>query len=52
MRARGLDTNQARALLTQAFAGELLERLSSPGLREHLERLVAGKLAPLGGGRP
>lgn len=51
LRARGLDLTQARALLTQAFAGELLERLSSPALRQHLESLVADKLATIAGGR-
>ena len=52
LRARGLDTTQARGLLTRAFAGELLDRLPSQALREHLERLVADKLATLGGGQP
>ena len=52
LRARGLNLTQARALLTQAFAGELLERLSSPALRQHLERLVADKLATIAGGQP
>ena len=52
LQTRGLDTAQARGLLTQAFAGQLLERLGDAALREHLERVVAGKLASLEGGRP
>jgi len=42
LRARGLDPVEARALLTYAFASELLERLPLPVLRESLEaRLLA-----------
>ncbi|MBI2502188.1 MAG: Fe-S cluster assembly protein SufD [Candidatus Latescibacteria bacterium] len=52
LRTRGLDAAQAMGLLTRAFAGQLLERLSDEALREHLEQLVADKLAILGGGRP
>ena len=51
LRARGLDMGQARGLLTRAFAGQLLERLSCTALREHLEQLVADKLATLNGDR-
>lgn len=49
LRARGLDLAQARGLLTQAFAGQLLERLGDEALRAHLEGMVAGKLAALHG---
>jgi Fe-S cluster assembly protein SufD len=47
LRSRGLDRAQARGLLTRAFAGQLLDRLASAPLREHLERQVDLRLAEL-----
>ncbi len=44
LRARGLDFEAARALLTCAFASEVLARLPSEALRESLERTVLGWL--------
>ncbi|MCC7264138.1 MAG: Fe-S cluster assembly protein SufD [Candidatus Latescibacteria bacterium] len=52
LRARGLDLAQARGLLTQAFAGQLLERLGDAALRAHLEAAVTAKLAALHGDQP
>ncbi|HTO09390.1 MAG TPA: Fe-S cluster assembly protein SufD [Myxococcota bacterium] len=46
LRARGLDAASARALLTWAFASEVLERLPLPALRDSLEATL---LAWLGG---
>ena len=40
LRARGLDLARARALLSAAFAGEVLARLPLPALRESLEARV------------
>jgi Fe-S cluster assembly protein SufD len=51
LRARGLDAAQARALLTQAFAGQFLECLGDLALRQYLEAQVADKLAALNGDR-
>jgi Fe-S cluster assembly protein SufD len=40
LRARGIGTKEAKALLTQAFAREILERIPVEGLREKLDQLV------------
>ena len=40
LRARGLDRKEARAMLTQAFAREIVERIAIDGLREKLDGLV------------
>ena len=45
LRARGLRQQQARALLLESFAGEVIEPVSLPAVRRHLERLVASWLA-------
>ena len=44
LRARGLDLAAARALLTYAFASEVLERLPSEVLRASLEQALLGWL--------
>ncbi len=44
LRARGLDLDAARALLTAAFASEVLEQLPHDGLRAALERALQGFL--------
>ena len=48
LRARGLDLERARALLTFAFASEVLGKLPLETLRESLERSLLAWL-PLGG---
>jgi Fe-S cluster assembly protein SufD len=48
LRARGLDLETARALLTVAFASEVLEKLPHEALRASLERALLGWLP--GGG--
>jgi len=47
LRSRGLDRAEAQRLLVQAFAGEILDRIREPELRERLAALVADKLAVL-----
>lgn len=44
LRSRGLDEVSARDLLLLAFANECLDRMNSPQVREHLERLVVARL--------
>jgi Fe-S cluster assembly protein SufD len=44
LRARGLDEKQARGLLLYAFATELLENISIPVLKEHLEKIISTRL--------
>jgi Fe-S cluster assembly protein SufD len=45
LRSRGLDVATARALLTYAFASELVERVRPAELRESVRRLVSRRLA-------
>jgi Fe-S cluster assembly protein SufD len=45
LRSRGLDAATARALLTYAFASELVERVRPAELRERVRRLVSRRLA-------
>ncbi len=40
LRSRGLDEAAARHVLLLAFANECLDRMNSPQVRDHLERLV------------
>jgi len=49
MRARGIGLEQARAILTGAFAGEILERLPDAGLRSGLEAATRSWLGRAGG---
>jgi Fe-S cluster assembly protein SufD len=51
LRARGLDLAAARALLTYAFASEVLEKLPLPALRESLEARLLSWLPAAGGAR-
>lgn len=44
LRSRGIDEASARALLTQAFAREVIERIRIPALRSRLEELLAARL--------
>ena len=44
LRARGLDKDQARALLLYAFAGEITEKIGLEPLRERLESIIAERL--------
>ena len=44
LRARGLDENQARALLLHAFAQETLEQVSSEELRAYLDGIIQKRL--------
>ena len=44
LRARGLDKVQARALLLQAFAGEVVQYIKSDALQEKMRELIAHRL--------
>ncbi|APX92554.1 Fe-S cluster assembly protein SufD [Halomonas sp. 1513] len=44
LRARGIDLQTARGLLTLAFAGEVLEQVNLDAIAERVELAVAGKL--------
>ncbi|MEN6624782.1 MAG: Fe-S cluster assembly protein SufD [Candidatus Sumerlaeia bacterium] len=43
LRSRGIDQNEARSLLTFAFAGEVIDQVRVEPLRAELGRIVAGK---------
>lgn len=45
LRSRGVPYEAARALLTYAFAGEMLDLIEPESLRTHVEMLVAGRLS-------
>ena len=47
LRSRGIGRAEAIQLLTLAFAGEILERISVEELRERLEKTVALRLAAI-----
>ena len=44
LKSRGIGVNEARALLTNAFAEEILDKISIPSFREKLKRLIHVKL--------
>jgi Fe-S cluster assembly protein SufD len=44
LRARGIGEEHAKALLMVAFAGDVLNQIKIPALREYLENLIAEKL--------
>jgi len=44
LRSRGLDDASARALLTYAFAAEMVQRVEVPALRERLDSLLRERL--------
>jgi Fe-S cluster assembly protein SufD len=48
LRSRGIDLEQARNLLTYAFAADVLERIDQPEVRESLEALTRERF--VGGG--
>ena len=55
LRSRGLAETAARHVLLLAFANECLDRMNSPQVRDHLEKLVVAGLpesATFGGERP
>ena len=43
LRSRGIDKNQARDLLTYAFAQDILDRVKVPELKDELERVLFEK---------
>jgi Fe-S cluster assembly protein SufD len=47
LKSRGLDADEARAMLTYGFGAEILGRIDPPALRGHLDALVRSRL--LGG---
>ena len=44
LRSRGIDSESARALLTFAFANEVIERVNIASVREELTQTIAGQL--------
>lgn len=44
LRARGIDREMAKAMLTLAFAGEVLQATKLPAIAQRVEHLVAGDL--------
>ena len=44
LRARGLDAVQARALLLQAFAGDIIQNIKSDALQETMHKAIAQRL--------
>ena len=44
LRSRGIDAKMARAMLTLAFAGEVLQATTLPAVAKRVERAVAGEL--------
>lgn len=44
LRSRGIDAESARALLTFAFANEVIERIKIESVREELTQTIAGQL--------
>jgi Fe-S cluster assembly protein SufD len=51
LRSRGIPREEAKALLTYAFASEILDLIPSESLRTHVETLVAGWLSTNGDGQ-
>lgn len=45
MRTRGLDEDEARLLLKQAFMADVIERVTIPGLKERLTHIVERRFA-------
>ncbi len=45
LRARGIGTDQARAMLVHAFANDILDQIRLTSLRERLAHLLAARLA-------
>jgi Fe-S cluster assembly protein SufD len=45
LRARGLGVSEARNLLIHAFAGDIVNRLTIPSLRERLEAAIAAQVS-------
>ncbi|MCU0670216.1 MAG: SufD family Fe-S cluster assembly protein, partial [Myxococcota bacterium] len=48
LRSRGIGVREAEALLTRAFAAQILEPIESAALRTHVEALVSARLFPGG----
>jgi Fe-S cluster assembly protein SufD len=44
LRARGIGQAEARAILTYAFAAELVERIKVESVRQHLDELLGRRL--------
>jgi len=44
LRSRGVGVEQAKALLTYAFASEMVGRVEVPSIRGQIQKLVSSKL--------
>jgi Fe-S cluster assembly protein SufD len=49
LRSRGIPEASARRLLLVAFASECLDRMKEAGIREHIEKLINGRLLQMAG---
>lgn len=47
--SRGIPRRQARAMLIDAFVGEVIERVADPAVREAMQGVVGRRLEPQGG---
>jgi Fe-S cluster assembly protein SufD len=45
LRSRGIDAAQAKAMLLQAFANDVIEKIKIESLREHIETLIVNRLS-------
>lgn len=45
LRSRGIDAAQAKAMLLQAFANDVVEKIKIDSLRQHIETLIANRLS-------
>ena len=52
LRSRGIGLEEARSLLIQAFANDILDRIKFEPLRTHLRRALHSRLARTGSERP
>lgn len=52
LRSRGLDRTEARALLTYAFANDIISRIALAEVRERLEALLLSRSGPLQEAQP
>ena len=47
LQARGIDSSEAKRLLTRAFLSEITESIASPDVKTHIETLVSDRLSAL-----
>ena len=47
LRTRGVGEDEARKMLTLAFAGDVLAKIEQPALKGYLEQFVSNLLSPV-----